>query len=129
MTIFNCQKCGDCCRGYGGTYVTELDIDKISSFINVPSKQFIKNYCALSGKKYLLAQDKNTGYCLFWNHSKQCTIHPVKPLMCRQWPYLKSVLLDLANWSMMGSCCPGIDKNAPADIVVKKIKQKMVENI
>ncbi|KPA14325.1 Fe-S oxidoreductase [Candidatus Magnetomorum sp. HK-1] len=128
MTIFQCQKCGDCCKGYGGTYVTKLDIQKISNFIHLTSEQFIEKYCVLSGKKYLLAQSTDTDYCIFWDHDKLCTIHPVKPRMCRNWPYIHSVLLDPGNWAMMGSCCPGIDTNASSDIIIKTIKKEMVDH-
>ena len=29
-TLFSCTLCGDCCKGYGGTYLSETDIDAIA---------------------------------------------------------------------------------------------------
>ncbi len=32
--IFKCQKCGDCCKGYGGTFITEKEIETIAAHIH-----------------------------------------------------------------------------------------------
>ncbi|MBF0452812.1 MAG: YkgJ family cysteine cluster protein [Candidatus Magnetomorum sp.] len=126
MVLFHCQQCGDCCKGYGGTYVTDADIQKISHYKHVPLEQFIEKYCVKSGTKYVLAQAEN-GYCIFFDN-KLCTIHPVKPRMCRSWPYIESVLVDPGNWAIMGSCCPGINTHAPLERVTQTIKQEMAKN-
>ena len=90
--VFACQLCGDCCRGYGGTYVTESDIQAIADYLHEDPKRFKSKYCQLSGSRYVLAQADN-GYCIFWD--KLCRIHPVKPRMCLKWPYLSAVLADI----------------------------------
>ena len=33
--IFNCQQCGDCCKGFGGTYVSPEDVQAIAAFIHI----------------------------------------------------------------------------------------------
>lgn len=33
--IFECKTCGECCKGYGGTYVSEEDISNIAEYIHV----------------------------------------------------------------------------------------------
>ena len=126
MEIFQCQQCGDCCKGYGGTYVTESDINQIADYINITPEVFIQKYCVLSGKKYVLAQDGRSEYCKFWN--KLCTIHPVKPKMCKAWPYIESVLVDPANWAIMGNSCPGINTKAPIEQVRRIIKEKLAKS-
>jgi uncharacterized protein len=122
--LFDCQKCGDCCKGYGGTYVTETDIDKISNYIGVSPKNFIARYCSISNNMPLIAQ-KADGYCIFWDNL--CTIHPVKPRMCRAWPFIPSILVDPNNWNLMASVCPGMRTNFPDDIIAKCVK-KMIRN-
>ena len=104
--VFRCRQCGDCCRGYGGTYVSAADIAAIARYLKLPEKTLISRYCAASGERLLLAQGEN-GYCAFWADGL-CSIHPVKPAMCRKWPFLESVLLDVGNWWAMASCCPGM---------------------
>jgi uncharacterized protein len=118
--LFQCQKCGDCCKGYGGTYVSEDDIKKISSYIGTPAAQFISQYCCMSNNKPLLAQ-RADGYCIFWNDV--CTIHPVKPKMCKDWPFISSVLVDPNNWNLMSSVCPGIRTNYPDEVIADCIKR------
>ncbi|MGD8368160.1 MAG: YkgJ family cysteine cluster protein [Desulfobacterales bacterium] len=103
--IFTCRMCGDCCRGYGGTYVDAEDIAAIAGFLGCDPDGFAAKYCTRSGRRYLLCQ-KEDGYCVFWD--EKCTIHPVKPHMCRAWPFIEAVLVDPANWFAMAGSCPGM---------------------
>jgi hypothetical protein len=106
--------CGDCCKGFGGTFVTRKDIYAIAGYIKTDRKKFVSKYCEKSGGKPVLARGKN-GYCVFWD--KICTIHSVKPRMCREWPFIKSVLADTDNWYIMAGMCPGMRADVPADLV------------
>ncbi len=103
--LFHCKRCGDCCKGYGGTFVTPEDIRRIAAFLQEDPDRFVPKYCQMSGKKPVLAQAEN-GYCVFWEGL--CRIHPVKPRMCRQWPFIPGLLKDLHNWHIMAKACPGI---------------------
>ncbi len=122
--FFKCKKCGKCCKGYGGTFVTKQDIKTIASYINTDPKDFVANFCQMSGNKPLLAQAK-TGYCIFWE--KMCTIHPVKPRMCKAWPFIGPVLVDSNNWNIMARSCPGIktevDHNILKEFTLTKTRQ------
>ena len=120
-TVFECRQCGDCCRGYGGTFVSKRDINAIASFLGEDPETFVATYCRFSGKRPLLSQKEN-GYCIFWDQI--CTIHPVKPKMCRRWPFIESVLRDVSNWRIMASMCPGIRAEAP-ESRVKECVQKV----
>jgi uncharacterized protein len=103
--IFHCTMCGDCCKGFGGTYVTEEEITNISDFLKIDSALFIKKYCQITRIGILLAQKENE-YCIFWD--KTCSIHPVKPHMCKAWPFIEAVAIDITNWHIMANICPGI---------------------
>ena len=120
--IFECQRCGDCCQGYGGTYVTESDIQAISAYIGVSPDRFLEEYCTVSVNKPLLRQGEN-GYCIFWN--EVCTIHPVKPRMCRAWPYIESVLIDPTNWRIMANSCPGIREHFPDEQITSTVQEAL----
>jgi uncharacterized protein len=111
QNLFTCTQCGDCCKGYGGTYLTASDVVTISRFVGVSAGDFQKSYCALSGQRLVLAQ-RPDGYCIFFDDN--CTIHAVKPRMCRQWPFIESVFKDPANWRIMAGMCPGM-VNEPDD--------------
>ena len=114
--IFKCQECGACCKGFGGTYVSENDIEKISKYVDVTPGLFINKYCATSGSKYVLIQGKDDN-CIFFNKEEQCTIHPVKPYMCRAWPFIKTIISNPENWNAMAGSCPGMQKNVSHDIL------------
>ncbi len=123
-TIFTCQRCGDCCRGYGGTFLSEKDIKAISRYLKIESRRLIAEFCQLSGGKAILAQGKN-GYCLLWDKNKQCTIQPVKPEMCKKWPFIESLLVDPKNWQAMASSCPGIQADAPESLIKECVKKAL----
>ena len=120
--LFACTLCGDCCKGYGGTYLTDTDMDAIAGFIGVSKAHLKSAYTRLSGGQRVIAQGKN-GYCIFWD--KVCTIHAVKPRMCRQWPFISSILVDVANWRAMASCCPGMDTDAAVNTIIACVKKAL----
>ena len=120
--LFSCTKCGDCCNGFGGTYVTDEEIDAIAAFVGVERKAFVAEYCQLSGSQFLIAQAAS-GYCLFWD--TVCTIHPVKPRMCKAWPFIDSVVKDVINWHIMAASCPGIRTDLPDDQILKAVKKEL----
>ena len=119
--LFECRRCGDCCKGFGGTYLTGEDIEAISRYIGSNPEKFVAQYCSLSGTKSVLAQ-RSDGYCIFWDTI--CTIHPVKPRMCRKWPFIESIIVDANNWLTMADSCPGINTDVPVDAVQKYVKKK-----
>ncbi len=123
--LFECRRCGDCCKGFGGTYLTGEDIEAISRYIGSNPEKFIARYCSLSGTKPVLAQ-RSDGYCIFWDNI--CTIHLVKPHMCRKWPFIESILVDAKNWLIIADSCPGIHADAPVDAVQKYVKKKLTRD-
>jgi Fe-S-cluster containining protein len=110
--IFQCTLCGQCCVGFGGTYVTPDDIVRISTFIGKDPEEFIGRYCDMTKAGPVLTQGQD-GRCIFFHAEKQCTIHPVKPRMCRAWPFLKTVVMHPENWDAMASACPGMVPSVP----------------
>ena len=121
--IFSCQQCGDCCKGYGGTYISSADMRAIADHIGMAPEQFEKKFCDQSGGRLLLAQQEN-GFCVFWR-DKMCGIHPVKPKMCREWPFIRSVFKEPSNWKKMASMCPGIREEVPPEVVKACVQSKL----
>jgi Fe-S-cluster containining protein len=120
--IFSCSMCGDCCRGYGGTYVTEEEAASIARYIGTNMDRFLETYCRWSGKRPLLAQ-KEDGYCIFWK--EKCTIHPVKPSMCRSWPFIRAVLIDPGNWYAMAGSCPGMRTDVTEEQITAAVTEAL----
>jgi Fe-S-cluster containining protein len=82
------------------------DIAAIAAFIHADPAGVTERYCRPSGGKFLLAQ-REDGYCIFWSHDG-CAIHPVRPRLCRRWPFIEGVLRDPLNWIIMAGFCPGM---------------------
>ncbi len=118
--LFDCQRCGDCCKGYGGTYLTEAEIDNICRYLGINRERFMRDACQASGGKVLIAQGKN-GYCKFWD--QLCRIHPVKPHMCRRWPFIDSILVDVTNWRALAATCPGMRVDVSDDQILKWVRK------
>ena len=118
--MFQCTNCGHCCRGYGGTYVSERDLERIAGFLGIDRAIFISEYCQKSAGRWVVAQSAN-GYCSLWN--KGCTIHPVKPRMCKAWPFIEGVNRDTANWQIMAGECPGIRTDVSDSDIVKCVRK------
>jgi Fe-S-cluster containining protein len=118
--LFHCTLCGDCCRGFGGTYVSRRDIAAIAAFLETDPSDLIARCCQTSGGRYLLAQ-RADGYCIFWD--RVCRIHPVKPRMCRRWPFIESVAVDASNWKIMAAVCPGMRTDVALDRVRDCVKR------
>ncbi len=122
--IFQCRQCGECCTGFGGTYVTEQDIKNIADYINVETEKFISKFCDMSGTRHVLSQGENEK-CIFFDMEKQCTIHPVKPYMCRAWPFIQAIVKHPENWNTMANSCPGMKKNIPEETLKKIVSEEL----
>lgn len=122
-TIFECIQCGECCNGFGGTYVTPENIAAIAEYIGTAPETFVQDYCQMAGSQPVLAQGPD-GYCVFFQ-KKLCSIHPVKPRMCRAWPYIKSVLKDPANWRMMAGSCPGMRADVSDGCILRCVGEQI----
>ncbi len=120
--IFECRKCGHCCQGFGGTYVTPRDVDNIAEYTGISEMELRDRYCQPSDGRLVLAQDAD-GFCVFWD--KLCTIHPVKPRMCRAWPFIEGVLRAPENWTHMAEACPGIRTEFPEKAIVACVRQQL----
>jgi Fe-S-cluster containining protein len=118
--LFACRRCGDCCKGYGGTYVSENEIDNICRYLDLEHNTFIKHYCQMSGGRAMIAQGLD-GYCIFWDGL--CSIHAVKPRMCRNWPFIESILIDVRNWRAMAASCPGMRADASDDEIQRCVSE------
>ncbi len=116
--IFECVQCGTCCAGYGGTYITENDIRSISEYIGVSAGEFTSRFCTVSAGKYILDQGED-GRCIFFSDAEQCTIHPVKPYMCKAWPFISAVIRHPENWDAMAGQCPGMKQGIDHDRIAK----------
>jgi Fe-S-cluster containining protein len=105
--IFTCQQCGECCQGRGGILPTQGEIDLIAQYMKVPVEDLITNYLEQTPLG-LAVKNRPAGGCIF-NEQGCCTIHPVKPRICRDWPFLPAILLHENEFEAAKGACPGLD--------------------
>lgn len=66
------------------------------------------------GNRYLESSSMGTrlaikeGVCVFMEDNR-CRVHPVKPFICRQWPFLPVLLVDEEEFEAAKGACPGLN--------------------
>ncbi len=104
---FECQVCGTCCQGEGGIYLSPEEERRIAEFLGCRSRIFRSRFCLEKNGRVYIHIRETDGYCHFAVEG-QCTIHPVKPTPCRQWPFFKPMLTDQPNWEVARNSCPAL---------------------
>ncbi|MBT8342051.1 MAG: YkgJ family cysteine cluster protein [Desulfatitalea sp.] len=122
--FFECQQCSQCCLGYGGTHVTDEELDDLARFFGQTVATVRSRYCVVSGEKTMIAQGAN-GNCVFLQ--KGCAIHPVKPHMCRRWPFIPGLMADLTNWYVMADACPGMRRDVDEQALIAFMKRELLK--
>ena len=49
------------------------------------------------------------GCCVFHMEGNLCRVHPVKPFICRQWPFLPALLVNSDELEHAKGACPGLN--------------------
>ncbi|MFH1674395.1 MAG: YkgJ family cysteine cluster protein [Pseudomonadota bacterium] len=87
-----CEGCpGYCCCGESGNvWVSQNEILQICSFLQTNIVDYIRTYLNRIGNRFSIKERfTEQGFeCVFFECSKkQCSIYPVRPLQCRQYPF------------------------------------------
>ena len=110
---FTCTQCGNCCSGDTGyVWATKEEIRRIAEFLGRPNGRLDKKHLRRVGLHYSLTE-KPGGDCVFLtreNGKSGCSIYPVRPLQCRNWPFWNENLRSRESWdSVAQSKCPGMN--------------------
>ena len=151
-----CLKCAkkreDCCRTDYAKFTTLEDAERIASFLNAPINE-VAVYSSLSDndvktelfknkthgyyydfadkdKKVLQLKKKEDGSCVFLDDNGACKIYPVRPLICRVYPFWYSndeVIEDSNGISgcpiLGGSKSNGATANLPRENVEQSVRK------
>lgn len=105
---FACQPgCTKCCEVHGFVYLTKSDLSNIAEFLGLTTRNFEQQY-AVRFKHLLRLRMPKVGQCHFLKNNR-CSIHPVKPVQCRAYPFWPE-LLSARAWKAESKKCPGIGK-------------------
>jgi len=105
--VFQCRQCGDCCAGRGGIYVKPDELAAMAALLDMPVAEFSRRFVEASdlGPRLTVADE----VCVFLMVGGLCRVHPVKPYICRQWPFLPVLLVDPDELENAKTACPGIN--------------------
>ena len=93
LSRHECVGCGACCRWPSQVFLYAQDISNISSYLKMTAEKFVTEYCAVvwwSWQGHLqfriaLLRKASNNECVFLE-TNRCTIHQVKPLLCKAGP-------------------------------------------
>jgi Fe-S-cluster containining protein len=105
--VFECRRCGACCLGRGGVRLDEKQAGEAAAWLRLSPADFTRRYLA-PGPPPRDVLTGNDGFCLFHQADGRCRIHPVKPDVCRQWPFLPALLTRDRAFLEAGQACPGL---------------------
>jgi Fe-S-cluster containining protein len=103
--VFACQQCGDCCHGDKGILVTPEEMAGLAAFLGLPQEELPRRYLINSPLGPQVAT--HNGACIFLVDNR-CRVHPVKPRICREWPFLPALLKHADEFEAAKEACPGL---------------------
>lgn len=112
--VFECRQCGDCCFGRGGVRLTAEEAEGVAVYLDLKPAELARLYLAPGEPPWEIRPDLE-GYCLFRQASGLCLIHPVKPPVCRRWPFLPGPMAEESAFLDAREACPGLRRDASWD--------------
>lgn len=115
---FSCRQCGQCCQGRGGVRLSKSKAQKVADHLQLSLTEFEGLYFEPGPAPNNIRTGSN-GFCIFHLHNGLCHIHPVKPAVCQQWPFLPGPLKQESAFLDAKTACPGFDPNLSWDAFKK----------
>ncbi len=123
--VFECKKCGFCCYGEGGIVVSHGEILRIAEYMGTSVDELKSSFLKKNGDKFCIKEED--GKCVFFEENKGCRIHPVKPNICKAWPFLRGNMVDEISFEMAKQYCPGINPEVTYEEFVKEGKRYLMD--
>ena len=85
---FECRRCGACCRIPGFVRLKGEDSARIAEHLKMSESEFLERFTSLHPDRLsLVLNDRGDGACSMLSEDNRCRIYPVRPKMCRTFPY------------------------------------------
>jgi Fe-S-cluster containining protein len=109
MLRFECQPgCSKCCDVSGFVYLTEQDVTRAAAFLGLEQAEFESRYVFRTRHSRRLRKPRQRRKQCPFLDSGGCSIHPVKPVQCRLFPFWPELVEDRGAWLQTATWCPGI---------------------
>lgn len=108
--VFSCTGCGGCCTGSPGyVWLTQKDILRLSTHLNMSESAFLQQYCVYAKGRYSLRDIPPDYSCIFLRDKVRCGVYDARPTQCRKFPWWKEVLSSEREWNQTSRYCEGIN--------------------
>jgi len=120
---FACQPgCIACCAEKGFVYLTDADALRIAKYLGLSAAAFEKRYCYRTRRQLRLRVPREV-QCHFLG-DRGCSIHPVKPVQCRIFPFWPELVESRAEWRKTARYCPGLGQGPLIHIDVARAQAR-----
>jgi uncharacterized protein len=92
----------------GQVHITEDDLKRIAAFVGMTAEDFERKYVFRT--RYLLRLRKPRNAQCHFLKDGGCSVHPVKPVQCRLFPFWPELVESRTEWNRAAKRCPGIHK-------------------
>lgn len=110
---FECTQCGACCERPGVIYMEDEDIARIAEHLKISVEEVQSEMLTQEGGLWVIKVTRSR-QCRFYV-DKKCTIHDIKPLQCKSYPFWPENVCTRADWLEVKPDCEGIDKGRSYD--------------
>jgi Fe-S-cluster containining protein len=109
----------------GFVYITEQDLVRIAGYIGLDPSEFEQRFVYRTRHSLRLRKPRQS-QCHFLTETG-CSVHPVKPVQCRVYPFWPEYVEHRDIWDYEGTHkCPGIGKGSLIQIgTAMEIAQEM----
>ncbi|MBU3759579.1 MAG: YkgJ family cysteine cluster protein [Candidatus Omnitrophica bacterium] len=83
---FACRRCNACCRQSGYVYLREGEAERLAGFLGQDVYEFTQDFCEVADRRSLVLKKHSDEACVFLT-PQGCSVHPVKPAQCAEFPY------------------------------------------
>lgn len=118
--VFSCRQCGECCQGERGILVTTTELGAMAAHLGLSPSDFASRYLVETALGPQLAT--RLGTCVMAQDTL-CRVHPVKPRICREWPFLSALLTHADEFEAAKEACPGIQADAGHEEFIKASRE------
>jgi Fe-S-cluster containining protein len=130
--LFECIRCGSCCRDTGKRrrkiVLTSADLESIAKITQLRVNEFCRA-SHIAPRPFRWIMRENYGACIFIGENSKCRIYDSRPMICRCYPF--SVEWDETNmtFSLSRNECPGLGRGIKLQKqFFEKLAQEVISN-
>ncbi len=106
-------------------FLTEDDVIRIARHLGIDAAEFEAKYVHRTARSLRLRKPSDR-QCLF-HRENRCSIHAVKPVQCRVFPFWPEIIESEAAWNETAGRCPGMNRGPLIQIEkAREISQEML---